>query len=103
MQLPDYLLNTHYQFYMEKDVMEKEHLWRFLNCVLGDLQGPIQAEMLLSQARSRSSGGPSPDIMALRGRRIAWASETDEGRKMDIGKMKWLVGGDYPCGKKPIL
>ena len=77
----------------------KGTLVEVLNCVLGDLQGPIQAEMLLSQARSRSSGGPSPDIMALRGRRIAWASETDEGRKMDIGKMKWLVGGDTLVGR----
>jgi len=77
----------------------KGTLIEVLNDVLGDLQGPIQSEMLLSQARTRSSAGPSPDIMALRGRRIAWASETGEGRKMDIGKMKWLVGGDSLVGR----
>lgn len=77
----------------------KGTLIEVMNKVLGDLQGPIQAEMLLSQLRTRSSAAPSPDIMALRGRRIAWASETEEGRKMDIGKMKWLVGGDSLVGR----
>lgn len=49
--------------------------------VLGELANPIPAEMLLDQGNARSSAGPSPDIMALRGQRLAFASETDEGRK----------------------
>jgi len=65
-----------------------------ISSVLGPIAGPIPAEMLLAQGRVRSSAGPSPDIMALRGRRIAWASETNEGRYFDIGKVKWMVGAD---------
>ncbi len=72
-----------------------------LAAVLGDFVGPVQAEMLLDQGKSRSSAGPSPDIMALRGRRLAWASETKEGRRMDSGKVKWLVGGDTLVGRPP--
>lgn len=69
--------------------------------VLGELAGPVQAEMLLDQGRARSSAGPSADIMSLRGRCIAWASETDEGRKLNAGKVKWLVGGDTLVGREP--
>lgn len=69
--------------------------------VFGPLAGPIQAEMLLDQGRMRSSAGPASDIIALRGRRIAWASETDEGRKLNAGRVKWLCGGDTLCGREP--
>lgn len=69
--------------------------------VLGPLAGPIQAEMLLEQGRARSSAGPSSDIMALRGRRIAWASETEEGRRLNVSRVKWLVGGDTLTGRAP--
>jgi putative DNA primase/helicase len=39
--------------------------------------------------------------MALRGRRLAWASETDEGRRFNSGKVKWYVGGDSLTGRDP--
>ncbi len=67
--------------------------------VIGSLAGPIQAEMLLRQTRPRSSANPSPDIMNLRGKRLVWGSETDEGRHLDIGKIKWLSGGDTLTGR----
>ena len=79
----------------------KTTLFDSLHHTLGPLVGPIQTEMLLDQGRFRSSASPSSDIMALRGRRIAWGSETDEGRKLNIGKVKWLVGGDTLCGREP--
>ncbi len=78
----------------------KGTLLEILHFVLGPLVGPIQAELLLEQ-RNRSSAGPSPDIMALQGKRIVWASETDEGRKLNAGKVKWLVGGDTLVGRVP--
>ena len=69
--------------------------------VLGPLAGPVKAELLLEQGRVRSSAAPDSDMMALRGRRLAWASETDEGRKLNAGKVKWLVGGDSLVGRPP--
>lgn len=65
------------------------------------LATPIQAEMLLDQGRNRSSSGPSPDIMSLRGVRIAFASETDEGQKFSPARVKWLSGGDALVGRFP--
>lgn len=81
-------------------------LVELLRYVLGALAGPIAAEMLLDQGRARSSNGPSPDIMSLKGMRIAFASETDEGRRFAPGQIKWYTGGDtlqgrYPHDKRP--
>ncbi len=69
--------------------------------ILGPLAGPIDAEMLLDQFQRRSASGPSPDIMDLRGKRIVWASETDEGRKLNSSRVKWLTGGDSLKGRPP--
>jgi putative DNA primase/helicase len=67
--------------------------------VLGNLASPIPAEMLLKQANSRSSAGASPDIILLKGKRLVWASETEEGRQIDVSKIKWLSGGDTLVGR----
>ncbi|MFQ5737240.1 MAG: phage/plasmid primase, P4 family, partial [Thermodesulfobacteriota bacterium] len=72
-----------------------------LRYVLGPLAQPIQSEMLLDQRSARASSGPSPDIMSLKGLRIAFASETDEGRKFSTSKAKWLSGGDTLTGRNP--
>lgn len=72
-----------------------------LKFVLGSLAGPIESEMLLDQGRSKNSGGPSPDVMRLKGLRIAFASETDEGRKFSSSKVKWYTGGDMLIGRNP--
>lgn len=80
----------------------KGTLLETLAYVLGPLAGPSQAEILLDQSRLRSSAAPSSDIIALRGRRLAWASETDEGRKLNAGRVKWLVGGDTLVGRAPF-
>jgi len=69
--------------------------------VMGALVGPIVTEMLLDQGRVKNSSGPSPDIMGLRGLRIAFASEADEGRRFSPSRIKWLSGGDTLKGRHP--
>ena len=69
--------------------------------VMGDLAGPIPSEMLLSQKFSKSASGPSPDIMSLKGRRLATASEIDEGQRFSVAKIKWLTGKDELLGRNP--
>ncbi|WP_296966924.1 phage/plasmid primase, P4 family [uncultured Desulfovibrio sp.] len=64
------------------------------------LAGPVQSEMLLDQGK-RSAAGPSPDIMALRGLRLAFASETDEGQRFSSARVKWLSGGETLTGRYP--
>lgn len=72
----------------------KGTLIELIRDILKPLAGVIPSEMLLDQGRSRSSSGPSPDLMLLKGLRLAFASETDENRKFSPGQVKWLSGGD---------
>lgn len=65
------------------------------------LAAPIQSEMLLDQGKNRNASGPTPDIMSLRGLRIAVASETDEGQKFSSSRVKWFSGGDTLTGRSP--
>ena len=80
----------------------KSSLLEAIGYVLGPLAGPIPGEMLLEQKYPRSPAAPSPDIMALRGKRLVWASETDEGKNINAGKVKLLTGGDTLTGRDPF-
>ena len=70
-----------------------------LSYALGDYAGPVPSEMLLDSNRSTAAGGSSPEIMALKALRLAFASETDEGRKFSSAKCKWISGGDTLIGR----
>ncbi len=69
--------------------------------VMGTLAEPIRSEMLLDQSFMKSSSGPSPDIMSLKGLRIAFANETDEGRRISTSQVKLLTGGDTMVARNP--
>jgi len=72
-----------------------------INYILGDYSVPVKPEMLMLQSQSRNSSGPNPDIMALKGARIAFASESDEGKRIDVNMVKRLTGGDTLTGRCP--
>jgi len=55
--------------------------------------------MLLNSRFARSSSAPSSDILALRGRRMVFASETDAHRNFSTAQVKWLSGGDVLIGR----
>lgn len=81
---------------------------QIISHVLGPLAGPVEPELLLDQGRTRSSAGPSPDIVYMRGKRILFANETNEGHRLNSSKVKMLVGGDERIGrdlyaKKPVI
>jgi putative DNA primase/helicase len=79
----------------------KSLLVETISSVLGNLVGPIPTEMLLSQGRVRNSAGPTPDLMSLKGLRLAYASEADEGVRFSESRVKWLTGGDRITGRNP--
>jgi putative DNA primase/helicase len=72
-----------------------------ISYVLGELATPIPVETLLSQTNVSSGGAPRADIMKLRGRRVAWASESDEGRRLNASLIKLLTGGDTITARTP--
>ena len=77
--------------------------FEILEHTLGELAGPVPSEILLEDGRNyRSGGAPTPEIMRPRGKRLVWASETNEGRKLNAGKVKLLTGGDTLLGRDPF-
>lgn len=59
----------------------------------------IPTEMLMRHQRNPQ--GPSPDIVGLKGVRLAYANETAEGVQMDEARIKDLTGGDMLRGRVP--
>ncbi|MBN1662872.1 MAG: DNA primase [Deltaproteobacteria bacterium] len=72
-----------------------------ISYAMGDLAGSIPAEMLLAQRYAKSASAPSPDIISLKGVRLAFASEIDEDQKFSTAKIKWLTGKDELNGRSP--
>lgn len=69
-------------------------LFEMIEQAMGPMYWTVQSELLLDNKTSRSSSGASPDILALRGRRLAAASETDQGRRISAARVKELTGSD---------
>lgn len=67
--------------------------------LLGDYARKIATEMLMQHQRNPQ--GPSPDIVALKGVRLAYASETEEGQRFAAARIKELTGGDTLSGRVP--
>ena len=62
--------------------------------VMGDYASVVPPELLLDSNRPGNANQSNPELMALKGLRIAIASETDEGRKFSGSTVKKLTGGD---------
>ena len=81
-------------FYGARGRNGKDTLFKVLTAILGkDLAGQIETAMLLATNIPRNSGGPQPDLLSLRGKRIAFATEAEDGQKFAMAKIKWLTGG----------
>ena len=72
-----------------------------VNYVMGAMAATIQSEMRLSQRFSKSSSGPSPDIMSLKGIRLSFASEIEENQQFSTAKIKKLTGKNTLVGRHP--
>lgn len=79
----------------------KSTLCEIIMHIMGDYAAPIPSEMLLDQGRVKNSSAPTPDIMGLRGLRMCFASEIDEGRRFSTGRVKLLTGSDTLEGRSP--
>jgi len=77
----------------------KSTIVEIIKFVMGPLAIPIPSEIFLSQRFT--STGPTPDILSLKGLRIAFGSETDENRRFSPSKVKWLSGKDTLTGRNP--
>lgn len=71
----------------------KDTLMNVLTRVLGKLHINISVQMLVEQKFQRDSSQPQPDLMALRGAKMAYASEANSRQVLDQAKIKMLTGG----------
>jgi putative DNA primase/helicase len=66
--------------------------------IMGDYAMQTPAELLLSKSNV-SGGGPSPELVRLRGERFVTAAEADAGRKLAEAAVKQFTGGDTLAGR----
>jgi len=70
-----------------------------VDSVLGNFAAPVETELLMSQRFAKSTSGPSPELMALKAKRIIYASETEKNHSFAAGKIKRFSGGDKIIGR----
>jgi|SRR5271157_1768684 len=81
----------------------KSTLFKIIFAALGKaLAGGIANELLVDSGKSQKANGPKPDLLELQGKRIAVASETQKGDKLDISAIKRYTGGDE-LGGRPMF
>ncbi len=74
----------------------KDTLMNIVKRILGkNLHARIPTNMLMDQKFERDSSQPSADMMALRGAKIAYASEAKKRHSLDQAKIKDMTGGGY--------
>ena len=72
----------------------KDTLMKVLFRVIGStLAIKVPTAMLLQQTFQRSGSQPEPDIIALRGAKMAFANEGEAGQKIAMSRLKDLTGG----------
>jgi len=70
----------------------KSTYMELLAWMLGDYAAAVQTELLMGGRRDSQSA--SPDLMRLKGARLAYCNETGEGRHLDTNLVKQLTGND---------
>ena len=79
-------------FFGEHGHNGKDTLLETIAAVLGPLAGVVSSDVMMASDRASSAGAATPHLMRLQGKRIVWASETEEGRKLTTAQVKALTG-----------
>ncbi|MDQ2902986.1 MAG: phage/plasmid primase, P4 family, partial [Chloroflexota bacterium] len=79
--------------YGEEGRNGKDTLMSVLAKVLGNTVGAVSNDVIIASGRFTAPGSAKPHLVALQGKRIAWASETDRGACFDASQVKFLTGG----------
>ena len=73
-----------------------------IKSVVGDLSHKTKASTLIDSGRMSASGSADADLAAFRGRRIVYASETNDGNRLNVGKIKEMTGSDTLNARVPF-
>jgi putative DNA primase/helicase len=80
----------------------KTIFFEILKAVLGDLAHKTKTSTLLDSGRTQASGSADADLSAFRGKRLIWAAETNDGSRLNVGKIKELTGSDTLNAREPF-
>ena len=85
----------------------KGTVFETMAAAMGDYATQIPVEVILKHKYAANANAPTPELIKLKGKRLALCTETGLGRKLDEAKIKWLTGGDTITAramyaKKPI-
>lgn len=73
----------------------KSVMLKTLHTVLGDYAVDVPRDIVIQRPDGAGGGGnASPHLMELRGRRIAFSNESDEGSALSSAQVKYATGGD---------
>jgi putative DNA primase/helicase len=72
----------------------KTTLIEAVSAMLGDYAVKMAFESFVLSRHGRNPGGASPDLVRLRGARLAFASEGDQSARLDAGTVKTITGGE---------
>lgn len=78
----------------------KTTIMEAVSYAVGPLGGPVSSDMLVSGYKP-SSSGIDPSMMALKGLRIAYASETEDNAKVSAVRVKVMTGKDTLTARSP--
>lgn len=65
-----------------------------VTAMLGDYAATVDVALLLSNSHGESSTGPKPELLKLRGKRLAVAGEPPKGARFNAGRVKGMTGND---------
>lgn len=72
--------------------------FRTLRAIMGNYYVSLDPQMLMDTKFQRQGGGPSPELVNLRFKRLAVASESKKGASFSMDAIKRWTGGDpIPC------
>ena len=86
-------------FFFGQGANGKSTFIELISWLLGDYTQRIATELLMQN--TRSSQGPSADLAALKGCRLAFCNEVEEGRWLAEARVKELTGGDTITARVP--
>lgn len=85
-------------FWGRKGRNGKDTMFETLKSVLGDpLAGPTSKDAILAGEEAATQ----PYLLDLRGRRLAWVSETEVNARLNANMVKYVTGGGTLIGRSP--
>jgi putative DNA primase/helicase len=79
----------------------KTLFFEVIKATLGDLAHKTKTATMIDSGRNSASGSADADMHAFRGKRIIWASETNDGNRLNVGRIKELTGSDTLNARAP--